>query len=123
MSEDDKTLGGPGGSKILELPLLAIRATIVFPVLAFPINVGRPKSLRSVEEVMEGDRLLGIVAQKDAKIEDPTPDDLFRFGTAVKIVKTVKLQGNKLKLRNILICDMGRHLRRNIVLCKMNSQA
>ncbi len=105
MSEDDKTLGGLGDSKILELPLLAIRATIVFPVLAFPINVGRPKSLRSVEEVMEGDRLLGIVAQKEAKIEDPTPDDLFRFGTAVKIVKTVKLQGNKL---NVIIQGVSR---------------
>ncbi len=105
MPEDDKTPGSLGGAKIIELPLLAIRATIVFPVLAFPINVGRPKSLRAIDEVMDGDRLLGIVAQKDANVEDPSPGDLFRFGTAVKIVKTVKLQGNKL---NVIIQGVSR---------------
>ncbi len=94
-----------GGAKIVELPLLAIRNTIVFPVLAFPINVGRNKSLRAIEEALEGDKLLGIVAQKEAKVEDPRQDDLYRYGTAVKIVKTVKLQGNKL---NVIIQGLSR---------------
>jgi ATP-dependent Lon protease len=94
-----------GGAKIVELPLLAIRNTIVFPVLAFPINVGRAKSLRAIEEALEGDKLLGIVAQKEAKVEDPQEGDLYRYGTAVKIVKTVKLQGNKL---NVIIQGLSR---------------
>ncbi len=94
-----------GGAKIVELPLLAIRNTIVFPVLAFPINVGRAKSLRAIEEALEGDKLLGIVAQKEAKVEDPHEGDLYRYGTAVKIVKTVKLQGNKL---NVIIQGLSR---------------
>ena len=81
--------------KIVEIPLLAIRNTVIFPVLAFPINVGREKSLKAVEKAMENDRLMGIVAQTDAKLEDPSTDELHMVGTAVKILKSVKMPGNK----------------------------
>lgn len=112
---DKSDSGVPGGNgpedsgipagQIVEMPLLAIRNTIVFPVLAFPINVGRPKSLRAIEESIESERLLGIVAQREAKVEDPISGDLYQFGTAVKIVKSVKLQGNKL---NVIIQGLHR---------------
>ena len=91
--------------KIVEIPLLAIRNTVIFPVLAFPINVGREKSLRAVDESMEGDRLMGIVAQTDAKIEDPDTGELHAVGTAVKILKSVKMPGNKL---NVIIQGISR---------------
>ena len=58
----------------LDLPVLAIRNTVIFPVLAFPINVGRDKSLKAIEEAMAGDQLLAIVSQRDAKNEDPSTD-------------------------------------------------
>lgn len=92
-------------NKIVEIPILAIRNTVIFPVLAFPINVGRDKSLRAVEKAMEGERMMGIVAQTDAKIEDPSTDELHRVGTAVKILKSVKMPGNKL---NVIIQGLSR---------------
>ncbi|MCK6527913.1 endopeptidase La [Myxococcota bacterium] len=98
----EETLGGP---EIREIPLLAIRNTVIFPVLAFPINVGREKSLRSVDTAMEGERLLGIVAQKDAKVEDPRAEDVFTVGTAVKILKLYKMPGNK---QNVIIQGLSR---------------
>ena len=91
--------------KIVEIPLLAIRNTVIFPVLAFPINVGREKSLKAVDRAMEGDRLMGIVAQTDAKIEDPATGELHMVGTAVKILKSVKMPGNKL---NVIIQGLSR---------------
>jgi ATP-dependent Lon protease len=82
----------------LELPILAIRNTVIFPVLALPINVGRDKSLQAVERALEGGKLLGILAQRDGKNEDPGPDDLYTTGTIVKILKSVKMPGNKLSV-------------------------
>jgi len=89
----------------LSLPILAIRNTVIFPVLAFPINVGRDKSLDAVEKALAGDKLLGIVAQQDAKNEDPDTADLYTTGTVVKILKSVKMPGNKL---NVIIQGLSR---------------
>ena len=90
----------------LEVPVLAIRNTVIFPVLAFPISVGRRKSVRAVEEALASSgNLLGIVAQRDPKTENPTPDDLYQVGTVVKILKSVKVAGNKL---NVIIQGLAR---------------
>ncbi len=89
----------------LAIPILAIRNTVIFPVLAFPINVGRDKSLEAVERALAGDKLLGIVAQQDAKNEDPDVGDLYTTGTVVKILKSVKMPGNKL---NVIIQGLSR---------------
>ncbi len=84
--------------KVLDLPILAIRNTVIFPVLAFPINVGRDKSLQAVKQALEHEKLLGILAQRDAKNEDPGADDLYATGTVVKILKSVNMPGNKLSV-------------------------
>ncbi len=89
----------------LSIPILAIRNTVIFPVLAFPINVGRNKSLEAVERALAGDKLLGIVAQQDAKNEDPEVSELYNIGTVVKILKMVKMPGNKL---NVIIQGLAR---------------
>ncbi|MDP2312237.1 MAG: endopeptidase La [Pseudomonadota bacterium] len=89
----------------LNVPILAIRNTVIFPVLAFPINVGRDKSLEAVERALAGDKLLGIVAQQDAKNEDPDVGELYNTGTVVKILKSVKMPGNKL---NVIIQGLAR---------------
>ncbi len=92
-------------SRVQTLPLLAIRNTVIFPVLAFPINVGREKSLKSINQSMDSERLLGIVAQRDGSIEDPDTDELYEMGTMVKILKSVKMPGNKL---NVIIQGLNR---------------
>ncbi len=89
----------------LDLPILAIRNTVIFPVLAFPINIGREKSLKAVEACFKKDKLLGIVSQKDPSTENPGHDDLYRMGTVVKILKSVKMPGNKL---NVIIQGLAR---------------
>ena len=103
--------GNPGPDELgslpseLDLPILAIRNTVIFPVLAFPINVGRDKSLKAIEQAMNGNKLLGIVAQRDAKNEDPNPEELYTSGTVVKILKSVLMPGNKL---NVIIQGLSR---------------
>ena len=90
----------------LEVPVLAIRNTVIFPVLAFPINVGRAQSVKAVEMALATpDKLLGIVAQRDPKTESPGPQDLHQVGTVVKILKMVKVPGNKL---NVIIQGLAR---------------
>jgi ATP-dependent Lon protease len=90
----------------LEIPVLAIRNTVIFPVLAFPINVGRTKSVRAVEEALATDeKYLGIFAQRDPKTEDPEASDLYQVGTVVKILKMVKVPTNKL---NVIIQGLAR---------------
>ena len=66
---DTPTQDGPSLPKELDLPILAIRNTVIFPVLAFPINVGREKSLLAVDEALENEKLLAILAQKEAQNE------------------------------------------------------
>ena len=95
---DTPTPDGPSLPRELDLPILAIRNTVIFPVLAFPINVGREKSLLAVDEALENDKLLAILAQKEAKNEDPDTGDLYQVGTVVKILKSVKMPGNKLSV-------------------------
>ncbi len=91
---------------VLEIPVLAIRNTVIFPVLAFPINVGRSKSVKAVEEALATEeKYLGIFAQRDPKTEDPEPSDLYQVGTVVKILKMVKVPGNKL---NVIIQGLSR---------------
>ncbi len=91
---------------VMELPVLAIRNTVIFPVLAFPINVGRSRSVRAVEEALgTGEKLMGIFAQREARTEHPEPSDLYQVGTVVKILKSVKVPGNKL---NVIIQGIAR---------------
>ena len=97
MSIDNPDEGGSLPAS-MDLPILAIRNTVIFPVLAFPINVGRDKSLKAVEEALQAGKKLGIVAQRDAKNEDPSTDEVYRTGTIVKILKSVKMPGNKLNV-------------------------
>ncbi|NCG17578.1 MAG: endopeptidase La, partial [Rhodobacterales bacterium] len=90
----------------LEIPVLAIRNTVIFPVLAFPINVGRSKSVEAVERALATEeKYLGIFAQRDPKTENPDPSDLYQVGTVVKILKMVKVPGNKL---NVIIQGLAR---------------
>ena len=107
MSTDNPEFGGDDTElpSELDLPVLAIRNTVIFPVLAFPINVGRDKSLKAIETAMAGDKLLGIVAQREARNEDPSTEDLYQTGTVVKILKSVIMPGNKL---NVIIQGISR---------------
>jgi ATP-dependent Lon protease len=74
-----------------ELTLLPLRNTVLFPGVVLPITVGRDKSIRAVNEAYSGDRLIGVVAQKDPAVEDPGGADLETVGTVARIVKQIKM--------------------------------
>jgi ATP-dependent Lon protease len=74
-----------------ELPLLPLRNTVLFPGVVIPITVGRDKSIKAVSDAYKTDKLVGVVAQKDSSIEEPTINDLEGIGTVAKIVKLIKM--------------------------------
>ena len=73
------------------LPVLPIRNTVLFPGVVIPITVGRQKSIKLVKKAYKGDRIIGVVAQKNNKVEDPVFEDLFAVGTVAKIIKMLVL--------------------------------
>ncbi|MBV9849981.1 MAG: endopeptidase La [Armatimonadetes bacterium] len=75
-----------------ELSLLPLRDTVVFPVLVAPIAVGRENSVRLVDEaVAAGNRILGVVAMRDASVENPTAADIYPVGVAVVVRMMAKV--------------------------------
>ncbi|HRG93234.1 MAG TPA: LON peptidase substrate-binding domain-containing protein, partial [Chitinophagaceae bacterium] len=82
----------PNGIEIpAELALLPLRNTVLFPGVVLPITVGRDKSIRAVTDAYKGDKLIGVVAQKDSNTEDPEMSDLEKIGTVARIVKLIKM--------------------------------
>jgi ATP-dependent Lon protease len=78
------------------LPILPIRSIVVFPGTVMPLNVGRQKSKNLLDEVMPGEKLIGVVTQKNAEVEDPGFNDLHGVGVACMILKLFKLpDGNQ----------------------------
>src|SRR5438046_10134625 len=78
------------------LPILPIRNIVVFPGTVMPLNVGRQKSKNLLDEVMPGDKIIGVITQKNPEVEDPTMPDLHTVGVACMILKLFKLpDGNQ----------------------------
>lgn len=74
-----------------ELPILPLRNTVLFPGVVLPITVGRDKSIKAVNDAYKTNKLIGVLAQKDANVEDPQVHDLCAVGTVAKIVKLIKM--------------------------------
>ena len=73
------------------LPILPLRNTVLFPGVVMPITVGRQKSLKLIRDVYSGDKLLGTVAQKDGRVEEPQTEDLYPVGTMAEILKILEM--------------------------------
>ncbi len=83
-------LNEPG--KIVELPILPLRNSVMFPASVVPINVGRAKSVQVIENIASADdQIIGVLSQKKADTEDPGWSDLYAMGTSARILKMVKL--------------------------------
>ena len=68
-----------------KLSILPLRDTIAFPFSILPLTVGIPRSVKLVEEALEGDRLIGLLAMKDSSIEEPQPGQIYEIGTVAKV--------------------------------------
>ena len=73
------------------LPILTLRNTVLFPGVVLPITVGRDTSLKLVKDAFGDDRLIGVVAQKRSETENPSPSDLYEYGTVASILKLIKM--------------------------------
>ncbi|MGN6568059.1 MAG: endopeptidase La, partial [Flavipsychrobacter sp.] len=91
------------GSLPEELPIIALRNTVLFPNVVLPITVAREKSVKAIAEAQKAGKWIGVVAQKDGNNDDPQPDDIYTTGTLAKVVKQIKMPDG-----NTTIFIMGR---------------
>ncbi|HHW47770.1 MAG TPA: endopeptidase La [Clostridiaceae bacterium] len=80
------------------LPLLPLRGLTVFPYMILHFDVGREKSIRALEEAMLNDQLIFLVAQKEARNDSPTKDDIYNVGTISKVKQLLKLPGDTIRV-------------------------
>jgi len=74
------------------LAILPLRNSVLFPASVVPVNVGRPRSVRLIEDAFGSDRpTIGVVAQRSADVEDPQFGDLFQIGTVARVLKVIRL--------------------------------
>ncbi|MFQ5839236.1 MAG: endopeptidase La [Candidatus Methylomirabilales bacterium] len=88
-----------------QIPLLPVRDVVVYPFMILPLFVGREKSMRAVDEALSRDRLILLVAQRDAEAEDPGPDEIYPVGTVAMIMRMLKMPDGRVK---ILVQGLGR---------------
>lgn len=88
----------PDGSAMVEqsqlaesLPILALRNAVLFPGTIFPVTIGREKSIKLIEDAVKYNTLIGAVPQNDVSVEDPKEVDLFHYGTAAKVIRTLEM--------------------------------
>ncbi|MBP5689444.1 MAG: endopeptidase La [Bacteroidales bacterium] len=87
----------PEGEDLPEtLPILALRNVVIFPGTVFPVNIGRDKSILLVHEAEQSGGFIGAVPQTDITVENPGENDLNRYGTAARIVKTLEMPDGSL---------------------------
>lgn len=80
------------------LPLLPLRGLTVFPGMTLPFDVGRPKSIKALEEAMVNNQLIFLVTQKDAKDDSPNGDSVYNVGTVSRVKQLLKLPGDTIRV-------------------------
>ena len=93
IEEDDKTTEIP-----TNLPLLPVRDVVIFSDMLLPLFVGREKSVRSVEDAVNGDGFLFLATQKDPAIENPSQEDIYHTGTVGRVLRMLKLPDGRVKV-------------------------
>ena len=82
----------------VRLPLLPLRDIIVFPHMVVPLFVGRQRSIKALEDAVAGDKLIFLSTQRDAKVNDPTPQDIYQIGTIGTVVQLLRLPDGTVKV-------------------------
>ena len=80
------------------LPILPLRNTIAYPFLVLPLAVGIPRSVQLIEEALQGNRLIGLVAMHDATIEEPMPGQVHEVGSLATIQRVIRGQDNSMQV-------------------------
>ena len=105
MSEPDEPLNlqdvspvGDAPAIPTDLPILPLRDTVLFPNSFMPLAVARESSVQLIDEAISAGKVIGVFTQRDASVDDPQQDDLYRVGTASHIHKMFKLPDGSLRL-------------------------
>ncbi len=104
--EQDVTLSPEGGQPSAEnsvqvppeLPILPLRGLIVYPQTAMPLNIGQKRSVRLVDDVVSGDRLIGLIASRNPELETPEPDDIYKVGTMAAVLRLFRAPDGTIRL-------------------------
>src|SRR5512133_2269553 len=80
------------------LPILPLRGVVVYPQTAVPLTVGQPRSIKLVDEVVGGDKLVGLVAATNPDLESPGPNDLYRVGTVAIVHRLLRAPDGTIRL-------------------------
>src|SRR5437867_6165987 len=80
------------------LPILGLSDIVIFPGMVAPLLVDTAQSIRLIDDVVEGDRLLGLVLQRRAEAENPQPEDLWESGCAARVLKMLKFPDNTVRV-------------------------
>ncbi|MDV7187312.1 endopeptidase La [Lutibacter sp. TH_r2] len=87
--EDEEEINNEDVPEVL--PILPLRNTALFPGVVIPITAGRDKSIQLIKEANKGSKIIGIVAQKNEAVEDPTINDIYKVGTVARILRMLKM--------------------------------
>jgi ATP-dependent Lon protease len=83
---------------IKNVPVLTLRDVVVYPHMVIPLFVGREKSILALDEAMESDKQVLLVAQRSAEVDDPSAKDIYEVGTLATILQLLKLPDGTLKV-------------------------
>ncbi len=81
-----------------DLPVLPLRGVVVYPMMWLPLTIGQPRSLALVEDALPESRIIALVASKDENIEEPSPDQIYRIGTAAQVHRVLKAPDGTIRL-------------------------
>lgn len=98
-SSDSDSSEKPNPTKYPDvLPILPLRGVVVYPQTAVPLTVGQPRSIRLVDEVVGGDKLVGLLASKNPELETPGPADLYQVGTIATVHRLLRAPDGTVRL-------------------------
>ncbi len=95
----DTTITRSGGKALPQvLPILGLSDVVIFPGMVSPLLVESASSIRLIDDVVAGDRFVGLVLQRRPEVEDPKPADLYEHGCAVRVLKMLKFPDNTVRI-------------------------
>ena len=80
------------------LPILPLRGVVVYPQTAVPLTVGQPRSIKLVDDILSGDKLVGLVASRKPELEEPGPEDLYEVGTVATVHRLLRAPDGTVRL-------------------------
>src|SRR5436305_15181563 len=80
------------------LPVLPLKDIVIYPFAVQPLGVGQERSIRLIDDVMRGDRLVVLVAQKSAETEQAGPDDIYRIGTVSRVARMIRMPDGTIQI-------------------------